>query len=55
MNINPALTEAGSVNIKTPPNAAADARVPASLALPAGQTSVDLPITIVGDDDVEGD
>ena len=55
VNINPALTEAGSVNIKTSPNAAADARVPATLALPAGQTSVDLPITVVGDDDVEGD
>ena len=55
VNINPALTEAGSVNIQTSPNAAADARVPASLALPAGQTSVDLPITIVGDNDVEGD
>ena len=55
VNINPALTEAGSVNIQTSPNAAADARVPASLALPAGQTSVDLPITVVGDNDVEGD
>ncbi len=55
VNINPALTEASAVNITTSPNAAGDARVPSTLALPAGQTSVALPITISGDDDAESD
>ena len=55
VNINPLLTEASAVNITTAPNAAGDARVPTTLTLPAGQTSVELPITISGDDDAEGD
>ncbi len=55
VKINPALAEASAVNITAAPNAAADARVPTTLALPAGQTVVDLSITINGDDDAEGD
>ena len=54
-NVNPALTAASAVSIVTSPNATGDARVPSTLALPAGQTSVDLPITIIGDDDAEDD
>ena len=55
VKINPALTEASAVNITTSPNPAGDADVPATLALPAGQTSVDLSIAISGDDNAEGD
>ncbi|MCY3905174.1 MAG: hypothetical protein OXF76_18585 [Caldilineaceae bacterium] len=55
VNINPALAEASAVNITTSTNAAGDAIVPSTLALPAGQSSVDLLITIIGDDDAEED
>ena len=57
VNINPVLANASVVNITTRhiSTAAADVTVPATLTLPAGQTSVELPITISGDDAIEGD
>ena len=56
LNISSAMANASAVNITTRYDsaAAADVSVPATLTLPAGRTSVDLPITIRGDSAIEG-
>ena len=56
VKINPAMANASAVNITTRYDSAtaADVSVPATLTLPAGRTSVDLPITIRGDSAIEG-